>query len=59
MTAYELKALRLGAGLTQRQVAGMAMVTTRTVQHWENGSYPIPAHRVKLLASLKRKGKAR
>lgn len=60
MTADELRAMRFRARLTQAQLAALVFATTRTVQNWEAGKYPIPAHREQLLrAVLKKRARAK
>lgn len=52
--------MRFRARLTQAQLAALVFATTRTVQNWEAGKYPIPAHREQLLrAVLKKRARAK
>lgn len=49
MTGYKLQALRAKHKLTQSQMAKIAMVSIRTIQYWEAGTYAIPDYRQKLI----------
>lgn len=52
MTADELKAWRMHAGLLQREAAAMLGVAEITYRTWESGRYPIRATAIKLIAEL-------
>lgn len=42
MTPAEFKAIRVGLGLSQANIAAVVGRDTRTVQRWEGGVTPIP-----------------
>ncbi len=45
MPKMTLKALRVNAGLTQKEVADKLKVSNKTICNWENGvSYPSPEY---------------
>lgn len=43
--AQQLREAREAANLTQRELADRLGVSRRSVQGWENGLTPLPAHR--------------
>lgn len=53
ITGANLRAARVGRGLTQKQVADAIGVTNRDVSRWENGAVePGPKYRHRLAAEL-------
>ncbi len=52
-----LRKLRIDAGLTAEDVAGLVGVTARTISFWESGTQPMPRERLELLLmKLERRG---
>ncbi len=59
-TAWRIKNLRLGLGLTQEQMAAKIGVTFSTVSRWENGRgnpSPLALQRLEELCRLQRQDK--
>lgn len=52
--ADQIRAARSRADLTQEELARRLRVSARTIQNWERGSMPRPAHRRKLKRFLEK-----
>lgn len=59
MTPTRFRKIRILRGFTQREMAGLLTVNSRTIQRWEAGKIPIPAWAILLLKLTKGKNNAK